>query len=94
MQKVLRGSRPRREVAGRGRLVLSAIIAALALAPATAQGAIRVLSSRADTVSGDDALIAVTLPKGVRPSDVKVVVGGVDESSAFKPKGGDLVGLL
>jgi hypothetical protein len=56
--------------------------------------AITVLSSRADTVSGGDALIAVAMPNGASVSDVKVVVGGSDVTSSFRAKGNTMIGLV
>src|SRR5262249_11504042 len=41
------------------------------------------LSNRADLVSGDDALVAVILPKGVDASKVRVTVGDNDASQDF-----------
>ena len=55
---------------------------------------IEVLSSARDQVSGGDALVAVHVPRGVDPSDVRITVGRVDVSSAFAPQGDELVGLV
>ena len=74
------------------RAVGGAILAALALA-ASAQAAqapaIKVLSGRADLVSGGDALVAVDLPAGTSASDVTVRVGKRDVTNAFalRPNG-------
>lgn len=54
--------------------------------PAAAAGVLRiqVLSNRADLVSAGDALVAIQLPKGVRPADLTVRVGTRTVTSAFK----------
>jgi hypothetical protein len=44
---------------------------------------LRVLSNRADLVSGGDALVQVVLPARVDPSTVRVGVDGTDVTSAF-----------
>jgi hypothetical protein len=50
---------------------------------------VRVLSDRADVISGGDALVAVALPRGVNPASVTVTLGGSDVTSAFalRPNG-------
>ncbi|RJF99795.1 DUF6351 family protein [Noviherbaspirillum saxi] len=55
---------------------------------------IKVLSSRADFVSGGDALVEVAVPAGVNASDIKVDVGGRDVSSAFALRNGRLTGVV
>lgn len=61
--------------------MLLSIVAALALAvpaPAAARSGyprIEVLSSRADLVAGGEAVVAVDLPRGVKPSRVRVKLG-------------------
>src|SRR3954447_6769797 len=45
--------------------------------------AIQVLSNRADVISGGDALVAVALPKGVKPASVRVFADGRNITSAF-----------
>lgn len=55
---------------------------------------IKVLSSRADFVSGGDALVEVSVPAGVNASDIKVDVGGRDVSSAFALRNGRYTGLV
>jgi hypothetical protein len=70
-------------------------IAAPLVAPTVAQAApnpkleIAVLSSRADMVSGGDALVEVKLPKHVDPEDVKISLDGRDISGQFavRPNG-------
>ena len=50
---------------------------------------ISVLSNRADLVSGGEALVAVTLPRGTRTRDVRTALNGRDITSAFavRPNG-------
>jgi Tannase-like family of unknown function (DUF6351) len=59
---------------------------------------VEVLSSRPEYVSAGDALVAVTVPRGSAPRDVKVTAGdGTDVTAAFHPDPGDrrrLVGLV
>jgi hypothetical protein len=79
---------------------VTAIAAAAAttvlLSAAPALGAdigLRVLSNRADLVSGDDALVEVTAPAGTSASDLTLDVDGRDVTSAFTAQeGGRLVG--
>ncbi|MCP2635661.1 DUF6351 family protein [Microbacterium sp. HD4P20] len=80
---------------GAGVLAASgALVAGLLLAPAAGNAArpvhIDVLSGRADSVSGGDALISVT---GAR-RDFRIVAAGVDVTKSFRPVGGSLVGLV
>jgi hypothetical protein len=59
--------------------------------------AVEVVSSRAEYVSGGDALVAVTVPDGVEPEDVSVSAGDTDVTDAFAPDPDDaarLVGLV
>jgi hypothetical protein len=60
-----------------------------AAAPAASAISIKVLSSRADMVSGGDALIEVKAPKGV-----KLSLNGTDVTSALKPNGKTMQGLI
>jgi hypothetical protein len=56
---------------------------------------IKVLSNRADLVSGGDALVEVVLPKAATATDLHVDVDGRDVSNAFKQgTGGRIVGLI
>ncbi|KLN52827.1 DUF6351 family protein [Variovorax paradoxus] len=59
--------------------------------PASIEGdlSIKTLSNRADMISGGDAYVEITLPKGASSTDVKVDVDGVDVTSAFaeRPNG-------
>jgi uncharacterized tannase-like protein DUF6351 len=64
-------------------------------APSPAGLRIEVLSNRADVISGGDALVAIDLPAGVRPSQVKVVLGGRNVTGKFaKRANGRYEGLL
>ena len=71
--------------------VLALLVAALGTAAAgtaSAAGAggaavIRVLSNRADLVSGGDALVQVVPPKGTNASRIRVALEGRDVTSAF-----------
>jgi hypothetical protein len=64
------------------------------MAPISATAApkvsIEVLSGRADSVSGGDALVAVTGAK----KDSMITAAGVDVTDAFTPRGDQLVGLV
>ena len=56
---------------------------------------IKVLSNRADLVSGGDALVAVVVPKAATATDLHVDVDGRDVSSSFTPDAsGRIVGLV
>src|SRR4051812_21464353 len=60
----------------------------LAAAPAAAAPSIRVLSSRADLVTGGDALVQIA---GVDPATARVSAGGRDVSDAFAGRSTGLV---
>jgi Tannase-like family of unknown function (DUF6351) len=87
----------------RGTLALCLLAAACAIpTSAVAAGpdalAIHVVSNRADLVSGGDALVAVDLPKGVRPSEVTMKLNGSNVSDEFAKRAdgryeGELDGL-
>ncbi|MEA2311057.1 MAG: hypothetical protein QOE28_1025, partial [Solirubrobacteraceae bacterium] len=63
--------------------------------PARHHAQIKVLSTRADLVSAGDALTQIVLPKGTRPSRVRVTVGKRDVTGAFKRRAnGKFEGLL
>jgi hypothetical protein len=75
----------------------AAVLAACAGGP-SGSGAgleIKVLSNRADLVSGGDALVEVVLPKSAAADGLRVDVDGRDISSSFK-QGTDarVVGLV
>lgn len=80
--------RRRRPVVG---ALLTAVLTTLALvpavgadaAPSTGQLALRVLSNRADLISGGDALVTVDVPPGVDPGSIAVDVNGRDVTEAF-----------
>ena len=78
--------------------VLAAVIAAIGvLAPAAlAQGLqVDVLSTRADLVSGGQALTSIELPAGTDPSSVAVSLNGQNVTSQFAPRpNGQFEGLL
>src|SRR4051794_14716815 len=86
-----------------GGLVLGMLAAACAWAPtAGASGAggleIHVLSDRADLISGSDALVGVSLPRGVQPSQVRMTLNdsNVTDQFAMRADGryeGDVKGL-
>ena len=85
------------------RLVLAVAVLLIAgvgrTGPATAgpppELEIRVLSNRADLVSGGDALVEVVVPKGLRADDLRVRAGGRDVSSRFDVRdGGRVLGLV
>lgn len=64
--------------------------------PQEAIAEIAVLSGRPDTVTGGDALIRVTLTEQVDLSDVSVIAGGTDQTSALQPDddAGTLTGVV
>ena len=43
------------------------------------------VSARAEMVSGGDVLVRIALPRNVSPTDVEVLLNGVNVGSAFKP---------
>src|SRR5690349_2912227 len=56
---------------------------------------VEVLSNRADLVSGGDVLVAVRVPRGVRPATVRVRADGRDVTKRFTRTGArSLVGLV
>ncbi|WP_370614330.1 DUF6351 family protein [Mumia qirimensis] len=56
---------------------------------------ISVLSGEPDQASGGDALVEISLPKKIRPGDVRVKVDGEDVTDVFAPSTGrTLVGLV
>lgn len=62
---------------------------------APAAASLKVLSTRADMVSGGSALVEVVLPPSANRSSLKVSLGGTDVSGAFKPNGqGRILGLV
>ncbi|MDT7550459.1 MAG: hypothetical protein QOE84_2853 [Actinomycetota bacterium] len=90
---------------GAAALVAAGLVpVARAAAPASTAGlSIEVLSGRADLISGNDALVRVNVPSGVRASDVRVLLprfddnpgSGLDITKQFHAtKDGDLVGLV
>ncbi|MFO7279288.1 MAG: DUF6351 family protein [Thermoanaerobacterales bacterium] len=55
---------------------------------------VEVLSSDPAQVSGGDALVQVTVPRGTDVDDVRVTVDGVDVTGAFEAEGRTMVGLV
>lgn len=55
---------------------------------------IKTLSTRADLVSGGDAMVEIVLPSGGQPDGLKVEVGGQDVTSAFALRNGRITGLV
>ena len=49
---------------------------------------ISTLSSQPDVVSGGDVLVKVTVPRGLNANQVRVLAGGKDVTSSFKPSPG------
>ena len=95
------GERTMIKRAWRALLVLIAFALCLASgAPASAAGGnglrIETLSSDPEMVSGEDALVAVSVPARVKPSSVRVRLNGRNVSSALAPgpNGHRLVGLI
>jgi len=73
------------------------LIAAAATSHANETGGlqVKVLSNRADLVSGGDALIEIVLPRDVDPAKVRVDVAGRDVTSAFAVRSdGRFLGLV
>jgi hypothetical protein len=79
---------------GGARALIALVVVVLAAAPATVEASIRVLSSRADTVSGNDALVSIDLPKGAAAVPPQVTVNGVAAASTFRRQGQAWVGLV
>jgi hypothetical protein len=59
-----------------------------------AEPGIEVLSSAPDQVSGGDARIAIELPPGIPPADVRVLLGDHDVTDAFVRDGRRLEGVV
>jgi Tannase-like family of unknown function (DUF6351) len=81
--------------------VVAALVAAMAIAAAAAPAAlaqgfqINVRSTRADLVSGPEALTSIALPAGTDPSTVTVSLNGQDVTSQFAERSnGQFEGLL
>jgi hypothetical protein len=71
--------------------LLGFVAAILCAAPADAAvrpPKIKVLSNRADLVSGGDALVRVKVPRGAKASAVRLAAGDRNVSRALKPAGG------
>ena len=65
--------------------LLTPLLAVLPAAGSAARPAlvVQVLSNRADLVSGGDVLVAVRVPRGVDPADVRVTAGDRDVTQRF-----------
>jgi Tannase-like family of unknown function (DUF6351) len=81
--------------------VVAALVAAMAIGAAAAPAAlaqglqINVLSTRADLVSGPEALTSIALPAGTDPAAVTVSLNGTDVTSQFAERAnGQFEGLL
>src|SRR4051812_40234584 len=81
---------------GVGRRALAALLAGCSATAMLAAGSaeartpaprIQVLSNRADLVSGGDALVLVTLPRGVKASRLRLSAGRRDVTRVLKPVG-------
>ena len=72
-----------------GALAIGAALLAVSPAAATTAPRIEVLSNRADLISGGDALVAVQAPPGVRPSSLRITLGGRNISSRFATRADD-----
>jgi hypothetical protein len=87
----------RRTVVGLG-LALAAIAAIAPTAPGALAGTtpiISILSSRADLISGGEALVTVALPAGTNPAGVRMLLGSRNVSSEFALRdNGSYEGLL
>src|SRR5688500_3643319 len=76
--------------------VLALAVLGLPAGDAAAAGTIelKVLSNRADLVSGGDALIEVVTSGDIQAADVSMAVGGQDVTEAFSDRGGRRIGLV
>ncbi|MEP4525302.1 MAG: DUF6351 family protein, partial [Alloalcanivorax venustensis] len=62
--------------------------------PVAGEGSIRVLSSRADLISGGDALVAITADDPALLNNARVTLGDTDVSDRFQSTGETLKGLV
>lgn len=77
------------------RVSILAAAAAIGFGTGTASAQqVSLLSSRPDTVSDGNALIAVAVPNGSGASDIVVRVGSTDVTPRFKLEGGTAIGLV
>jgi hypothetical protein len=61
----------------------------------TFAGTIKILSNRSDLISGDDALVEVTLPPGIQASDLTMTLNGANVTQVFAQRtDGRYLGLL
>jgi hypothetical protein len=77
-------------------IVLLAVLAAGAGHASPPPLVITTLSTAPDRVSGGDVAVAIDVPAGVAPGNVRVTLNGADVTAAFRPAdtGQGLVGLL
>ncbi|TMG86051.1 MAG: hypothetical protein E6H74_03795, partial [Betaproteobacteria bacterium] len=86
----------------RGALISAALLAYAAASPASAQVSIKVLSNRADLISGGDALVEVAAPSGLNinpvyiPAFIKATIDGapVPPGTLALRNDGRIYGLL
>src|SRR5215471_5138754 len=77
------------------RIALAALALGLWSCSSSDSATIKILSNRADLVSGDQALIEIVLHPGTSASGLKVDVGGRDVSGAFAQRAnGRVLGLI
>src|SRR5205823_1825970 len=77
--------------AGAALLVATPIALAGPAASASTSMVISVLSTRADLVSGGEALVAITVPSGATTSQVRVTLNGRIVTAAFSVRSGQLL---
>src|SRR4051794_1331733 len=78
-----------------GAIGSSALAARRQIVRAAASPTIQVLSGRSNLVSGGEALVAVTVPRGSKPSALKLTLGRRNVTSAFATRQNGLYeGLL
>jgi hypothetical protein len=70
-------------------MLAAVLVAATGSADAAGKLSVRVLSDRADLISGGEALTAVSLPRNVKPGSVTVTLNGTPVTSEFamRPNG-------
>src|SRR5437016_7827753 len=77
-------------------VLVAGTLSAVSMASASAGVVqIRTLSTRADLVSGGDALVKVSVPRGARISSLRLTIDGRDVTAAFRHhSNGHGLGLL
>src|SRR5438128_448664 len=71
-------------------MTMPTALAGLAVSASTPM-VISVLSTRADLVSGGEALVAITVPSGATTSQVRVTLNGRIVTAAFSVRSGQLL---